>query len=70
MHRCPAKGCPRDVDNTKLMCAHHWAIVPVDLQRRIMAAYVPGQISRQYAEAVKLAVKAVERVEPAQPGLF
>lgn len=42
-HKCLASGCKRQVDVRYLMCGVRWALVPVDVQREVYAAYRPGQ---------------------------
>lgn len=70
-HTCHADGCTRSVPARRLMCTIHWRVVPVDLQKAVWAAYVPGQeISKTpslaYLEAAKAAIRAV--AVATQPG--
>jgi hypothetical protein len=51
-----------------LFCFRHWRMVPRPLQRRVWAAYVPGQEIRkdptdEYLEVQKEAVTEVARRE-------
>jgi hypothetical protein len=67
-HHCHAIDCKLDVPPRLLMCAAHWALVPAELQRRVYAAYTPGQehlgyVTGAYLEAAAAAVQAVARAE-------
>jgi hypothetical protein len=74
-HVCHAEGCNTPVPPKMLMCLKHWRMVPRDLQRRVWAAYVPGQeVSKnptdEYMEVQRAAVRAVaikESVKKDQP---
>jgi hypothetical protein len=64
-HECHATGCHTEVPPRMLMCLRHWRMVPREIQRRVWAAYVPGQEIRKdptarYLEAQREAVYAVE----------
>lgn len=63
-HRCVANGCKKMLPGRYLMCATHWARVPLDLQRAVYAAYVPGQTiataSGAWKQAVEQAIAAVD----------
>lgn len=43
VHRCHALGCDVACKPEHLMCAAHWAMVPVRAQRRVYATYRRGQ---------------------------
>lgn len=43
IHHCHAEGCIVVVPPRLLMCARHWAMVPVDLQQAVYQTYRPGQ---------------------------
>lgn len=62
--KCAALTCTRAVSVKKLMCAGHWAIVPQDLKKALVDAYVIGQdvtgrISPEFRLAVANAVKFI-----------
>lgn len=54
---CYAVGCVCEIDARKLMCGHHWAMVPAELQAEMDRA------SADYWLFAKRAVDAVEAVE-------
>lgn len=63
-HVCHARSCNKKIPPKLLMCLPHWKMVPADLQRRVWAAYVPGQEVRknptsEYLDVMKLAIAAV-----------
>ena len=63
-HVCHAEGCETRVPPRLLMCPMHWRMVPHQVQRRVWAAYVPGQEvrkdpTRAYMAAHHLAIAAV-----------
>ena len=67
-HECHADGCPAEVPPKMLMCLKHWRMVPRPLQRRVWAAYRPGQEvdknpSDEYLEVQRAAVAAVAAKE-------
>ncbi len=68
-HVCHAAGCTARVPPRMLMCRPHWAMVPVELQQAVQAAYRPGQErlnprpSLAYIAAHKAAVNAVAAFE-------
>ena len=71
-HLCHARRCTVPVPPRLLMCRAHWAQVPPDLQRRLWAAYRPGQErtkspSREYVAAARACINAVPL--PAQAAL-
>lgn len=41
-HVCPANTCTAEVDDDKLLCRGHWAMVPAPLQRAVYAAWDHG----------------------------
>ena len=67
-HTCHALGCEKAVPPKMLMCAPHWRLVPVRLQREVWAKYRPGQEidkrpNAEYLDVQKRAVAAVAQVE-------
>ena len=38
-HKCAALGCCTQVPLQKLMCAHHWRLVPKAVQERVVTAW-------------------------------
>jgi len=67
-HECHAAGCNVPVPPTMLMCAKHWRMVPKAVQTRVWANYRAGQcddwqITHEYAEAARAAVRAVAEKE-------
>lgn len=42
-HHCHADGCTTRCKPEHLMCARHWRMVPLDLQRAVWRTYRPGQ---------------------------
>lgn len=67
-HHCHAIQCERTVPPAMFMCRDHWYMVPKRLRGRIWKHYRPGQeddweITRKYADAAKLAIKAVAAKE-------
>ena len=69
-HVCHATRCNAKVPPKMLMCLKHWRLVPRDLQRRVWAAYVPGQEIRKdptptYLDAMMAAIEAVDNKERA-----
>jgi hypothetical protein len=42
-HTCHAEGCPVKVPPKLFVCAKHWRMVPVSLQRELWRVYQPGQ---------------------------
>ena len=63
-HRCHATDCRSSVPPERLMCLAHWRTVPRTIQRRVWAAYRPGQCddmkpSPEYCIAARAAVVAV-----------
>ncbi len=67
-HTCHADGCEREVPPKMLMCLDHWRKVPYRIQKKVWAAYVPGQEirknpTREYLGVMKEAVDAVALAE-------
>lgn len=67
-HHCHALACERPVPPRLHMCAPHWRTVPKPLQRRLWAAYKPGQERRKdpspaYLRAAAACVRAVAEAE-------
>lgn len=42
-HHCHWPGCDRKVPPAVWGCKKHWAMLPKDLQRKVWAAFRPGQ---------------------------
>jgi len=34
-HQCPIPGCTAQIPNSRLMCLHHWHLVPKKLQKGV-----------------------------------
>lgn len=66
-HPCRAKRCTVQVSPSFLMCARHWALVPLDLQRRVYQEWrkvcQKNALTREYALVVREAIDAVEAAE-------
>jgi hypothetical protein len=43
VHLCHVRTCHVAVAPEMLMCANHWAMVPLDLRRAVTRYYRPGQ---------------------------
>jgi len=41
-HRCPARGCKRNLPDHLLMCRPHWYQVPYHLRSAVWNAYQDG----------------------------
>ena len=63
-HICHAEGCEVEVPPRLLMCARHWRMVPVAIQRAVWATYVPGQEIRKdpTSEYLRVAFEAIHAV--------
>lgn len=57
-HRCPARGCTRDVRDDLLMCGSHWRMVPATAQARVYRAYDNGR-GRDSAELLTAQAAAI-----------
>jgi hypothetical protein len=74
-HRCHVRGCETATKPEHLMCAKHWAMVPLDMRRRVLDTYQPGQcrgrvrISREWLAAAVAARNHVEALIDAEPDL-
>lgn len=70
--QCGAMPCDRWCGANHLMCAHHWAMVPKEIQRRIYAAYRSQEYregdTTEHSLAVYDAVKAVRTVQKGPGG--
>jgi len=40
---CRAHGCLHFVQRTEILCASHWALVPTEMQRAVMATEHPAR---------------------------
>lgn len=55
------------------MCLRHWRMVPRDLQRAVLAAYMRGQengaapVTAEYLKAARAAIRFVAAAEPGRP---
>jgi hypothetical protein len=64
----------KSIPERLLMCSRHWKLVPAEIQRRVWKAYRgrPGgahpdsELTREYSEAVREAILAVESLERAE----
>jgi hypothetical protein len=59
-HSCHWPGCGKSVPPKLLMCARHWAMLPMTIRSRVWATYRPGQEvdknpSREYIVAARAA---------------
>lgn len=45
-HACHWPGCKTQVKPALFMCVKHWFTLPKELQRKVWAAYSPGQEDR------------------------
>ena len=68
MHTCHANLCNASCAPERLMCRTHWAMVPPETQRLVLAKYRPGQCidmrpSKEWTEAALLAVAQVAQQE-------
>jgi hypothetical protein len=57
-HRCWATGCERQITLDRLMCLHHWSMLPKRLKDRIWQLYRPGQ--ETIGEPSQTYLKAIE----------
>ena len=67
-HRCPARGCPREVQAHLLMCGLHWRMVPRRLQRAVTEAWRCGTDLRALLTAQRDAINAVNDLTADQNG--
>jgi hypothetical protein len=69
-HRCPPKGCPRQVPDHLLMCGMHWRLVPGPVQRAVNRAYAHGaglgspELLAAQAAAIRLVNERLGRTPP------
>lgn len=71
-HTCHATGCKAKVPPEMFMCRRHWFTLPKPLRDRVWATYRPGQcddwqISHEYAEAAREAVRYIAAKEGVEP---
>lgn len=61
VRRCAIPRCGERIDPTRLMCAHHWYMVPKLMRDHVWATWRSGQaaFSDEHLEAVNAAVMAV-----------
>jgi hypothetical protein len=67
-HRCHAIRCNTEIDPNKLMCAHHWSLVPPKIKKDVSRHYRIGQEkdkkpSAAWMNAAKKAIEAVAKLE-------
>lgn len=67
-HKCHARGCGKDVPQSRLMCGYHWKLCPRPLQLAVWRYYRKGQEidkqpSPEYLNAALEAVEAVAEIE-------
>lgn len=43
VHKCPALGCKRRIDNRFFACQTHWSALSLKARQAILNTYVPGQ---------------------------
>lgn len=72
MHHCHATGCTTAVPPEMFMCRKHWWSLPKRMRDNIWKYYRPGQcndwnISHEYAEAAKEAVRYIANKESIKP---
>lgn len=67
-HTCKATGCNRQVPKRYLMCREHWYQVPEQLRNEVSRTWADvqtsGQITIEYAKAVRDAIDNVGRTYP------
>jgi hypothetical protein len=65
-HHCHANDCPTRTSPAVLMCAKHWRMVPVAMQRKVWSTYKkrgsPGGEPLSWAEYYEASADAVEHV--------
>lgn len=64
VHTCHATNCNQRVPPKMFMCLHHWRMIPPVMQKRIWAAYRPGQEvdKRPSEEYLKVTAEAIRFV--------
>lgn len=64
--RCPVPSCRMLIDPSRLMCSHHWYLVPKPLRDRVWATWRSGDAaeSHEHRDAVLLAVSAAAAAPP------
>lgn len=66
-HKCPVKGCERQVINSRLMCVQHWRRVPCGLQQAVWRTYRKAPSSALHRSAMQAAVAAVNALIGGEP---
>lgn len=68
-HHCHAPACPRWIPPERLMCKHHWSMVPAEIRARVNREFRPEQCERSrprerpslaWLQAARDAIRAVE----------
>lgn len=65
--RCALPGCGTRIDPTRLMCRHHWSLLPKQIRDRVWATWRSGQAatSCEHRHAVSQAIAACRTARPA-----
>lgn len=74
-HHCHWPGCERKVPPAAWGCMKHWKMLPLALQRKIWAAFRPGQEvsktpTRDYVEAAHEVQMWIRQNHPPAPRLL
>ena len=74
MHRCHATDCQVEVPPIMFMCRRHWFTLPKHMRDEIWRTYRAGQcddwqISKEYSEAAKTAIKFIAAKEGKVPDI-
>jgi hypothetical protein len=64
--RCPLPSCGTPIDPTRLMCRHHWNLIPQQIRDRVWATWHSGQAaaSQEHQNAVSQAITACRIARP------
>lgn len=66
-HKCPIQNCTAKVPGNKLMCPHHWGMVPSDLGSAVYREYRRAPYSLAHHQAMRAAIDAVNRIGQTGP---
>lgn len=71
-HTCHAAECTQEIPRERLFCTRHWRMLPRRICQRVYQHYRPGQcddwqITHEYAEAAREAVRFVADLEGVDP---
>jgi hypothetical protein len=75
-HHCHAENCDVQIPPALFMCAKHWRMVPLALQREVWRHYQPGQEKREagvtweYLRVTRAAIEVIAAAERRQGVLF